>query len=80
MLSFSFGKAAGFPSRLLLFLLKLGDDFASLSFVARNLAILYRKTENFDPETSHTNGNAQGFESFALPRTRSFGFNLKVKF
>ncbi|UZR96633.1 SusC/RagA family TonB-linked outer membrane protein [Chondrinema litorale] len=53
---------------------------ASLSFVARNLAILYRKTENFDPETSHTNGNAQGFESFALPRTRSFGFNLKVKF
>lgn len=53
---------------------------ASISFVARNLAILYRKTDNFDPESSHTNGNAQGIESFSLPRTRSYGFNLVVKF
>ena len=53
---------------------------ASISFIARNLALLYSKTDNFDPESSYTNGNAQGFESFALPRTRSYGLNLKLKF
>ncbi len=53
---------------------------ASISFVARNVGILYKKTEGFDPEVSITNSNAQGFESFALPRTRSLGFNLNVKF
>ena len=53
---------------------------ASISFVARNVAILYKNTEGFDPEVSITNGNAQGFESFALPRTRNLGFNLLVKF
>jgi hypothetical protein len=53
---------------------------ASISFVARNLFILYKKTDNFDPESSYTNGNAQGFEAFGIPRTRSFGANLMVKF
>lgn len=52
---------------------------ASLSFVARNLAILYRQTDNFDPEQSFTNSNAQGFESIGLPRTRSYGLNLGIK-
>ncbi|WP_153797962.1 SusC/RagA family TonB-linked outer membrane protein [Foetidibacter luteolus] len=59
-------------------LLKL--QAASISFVARNLAILYKKTDNFDPEQSFTNSNAQGFESIGLPRTRSYGLNLAVKF
>lgn len=53
---------------------------ASLSFVARNLLTLYSKTDNFDPESSYTNSNAQGFESFSQPRTRSYGLNLKFKF
>jgi outer membrane receptor protein involved in Fe transport len=53
---------------------------ASISFVARNLLILYKQTDNFDPESSYTNGNAQGFEAFGIPRTRSFGANLMVKF
>ncbi|WP_199757160.1 SusC/RagA family TonB-linked outer membrane protein [Pedobacter sp. KBW06] len=53
---------------------------ASVSFVARNLFILYRKTKNFDPESSYTNGVTQGFESLGLPRTRSFGLNLMVRF
>jgi hypothetical protein len=53
---------------------------ASISFVARNLFILYKKTENFDPESSYTNSNAQGFEAFGLPRTRSYGLNLSLKF
>lgn len=53
---------------------------ASLSFVARNLLILYKNTDNFDPESSYTNSNAQGFEAFGIPRTRSFGLNLMAKF
>jgi TonB-linked SusC/RagA family outer membrane protein len=53
---------------------------ASISFVARNLFILYRKTHNFDPEQSFTNSNNQGFESIGLPRTRTYGLNLAVKF
>ncbi len=53
---------------------------ASLSFIARNLFVLYSETDNFDPESAFTNSNAQGFESFALPRTRSYGLNLKFKF
>jgi hypothetical protein len=52
----------------------------SLSFVARNLFILYKQTKNFDPEQSFTNSNNQGFESIGLPRTRSFGLNLAIKF
>ena len=53
---------------------------ASISFVARNLLILYKKTPDFDPEQSFTNSNAQGFESIGLPRTRSYGLNLSIKF
>jgi hypothetical protein len=51
-----------------------------VSLVGRNLAILYKKTKNFDPEQGYTNGPAQGFESFGLPRTRSYGINLSLKF
>ncbi|HSC40320.1 MAG TPA: hypothetical protein VLD19_20695, partial [Chitinophagaceae bacterium] len=53
---------------------------ATISFVARNLATLYKKTDNFDPEQSFTSSNNQGFESIGLPRTRSYGLNLAVKF
>jgi hypothetical protein len=48
--------------------------------VGRNLLILYKKTDNFDPEQSLTNGAAQGIESIGLPRTRSYGLNLNLKF
>ena len=53
---------------------------ASISLVGRNLAILYRHTDLFDPESSYTNGNAQGLEAFGVPRTRSMGFNVRVQF
>jgi TonB-linked SusC/RagA family outer membrane protein len=53
---------------------------ASISLVARNLLTIYKQTDNFDPESSFTNGSSQGFESLGLPRTRSFGLNLMVKF
>jgi TonB-linked SusC/RagA family outer membrane protein len=53
---------------------------ASISLVSRNLWTIYKKTDNFDPEESFTNSNTQGFESIGLPRTRSLGVNLSVKF
>lgn len=51
----------------------------SVSFVARNLFILYKKTPNVDPESVFSAGNAQGIEQFGVPRTRSFGLSLNVK-
>jgi hypothetical protein len=55
---------------------------ASLSIVGRNLLLLYKDKRNnyFDPESSYTNGNAQGLEAFGVPRTRNIGVNLTVKF
>ncbi|MEH6306571.1 SusC/RagA family TonB-linked outer membrane protein [Olivibacter sp. CPCC 100613] len=55
---------------------------ASISLTGRNLLILYKDKRNkyFDPESSYSNGNAQGLEAFGIPRTRSFGVNLIVKF
>jgi len=52
----------------------------SLSFVARNLAILYKNTENIDPESAYSNGNGQGLDYFGFPSTRSYGFNLRLAF
>jgi hypothetical protein len=52
----------------------------SLSFVGRNLSILWKKTENIDPESSYSSGNGQGLDYFGMPRTRSFGFDLRVGF
>jgi hypothetical protein len=53
---------------------------ATIALVGRNLLTLYKQTDNFDPEQSLTNGAAQGIESIGLPRTRSYGINLIVKF
>lgn len=52
----------------------------SLSFVGRNLAILWSNVPNIDPESSYTNNNSQGLDYFGFPATRSYGFNLKVTF
>ena len=57
-----------------------GIQSASVSFVARNLLTLYSQVKNFDPEQGLTNGVGQGLESIGLPRTRSLGANLMVKF
>jgi TonB-linked SusC/RagA family outer membrane protein len=54
---------------------------AQISLVARNLAILYRNSDHFDPEQGFSpNNNKQDFAGVMLPRTRDIGFNLKVKF
>jgi hypothetical protein len=52
----------------------------SLSFVGRNLLVLWKNIDNVDPESSYSNGNGQGLEYFAMPAVRSYGFNLKVGF
>ncbi len=53
---------------------------ASLSIVGRNLFVLFTNVENVDPESNYGNTNAQGFDYFGQPTTRTFGFNLKVGF
>ncbi len=53
----------------------------NISLVGRNLFFLKKHTTNFDPETSFSTANGSGgIETFALPSTRSYGFNLSVKF
>lgn len=53
----------------------------SISIVGRNLFFLYKEMDNFDPETSYSTSNyAQGMLWYNMPTTRSFGFNLNIKF
>ena len=54
--------------------------FSNITFsvIGRNLAILFKNTDHFDPEMSLGSGNAQGIETGAYPTTRSIGFNLKL--
>lgn len=59
----------------------LGINSAQLSLVARNLAILYRNSDHFDPEQGFDpNSNNQNFAGVMLPRTREVGLNLKITF
>ena len=54
---------------------------ASLGFVGRNLFFIYKKVDNFDPESSYSVSSfSQGIVYYPLPTTRSLGFNLNVKF
>lgn len=53
---------------------------ASVSVVGRNLQILMKHTPGIDPETNISAGNDQGIETTALPPTRSYGFNVNLKF
>ncbi len=51
-----------------------------ISLVGRNLATLYGKIPNIDPESALNSSNAQGLEMFGLPTSRTYGLNLSVKF
>ncbi len=66
-----------FPSTLLE---RLPFQNLSLSFVARNLAIIHKDVPNIDPESTYTSSNAQGLDYFGFPATRTYGFNLRAKF
>lgn len=59
---------------------KLPVAGVSVSLTARNLALIWSKVDNIDPESTYTAGNAQGLEMFGVPQTRTFGVNLNVKF
>ncbi len=59
---------------------KIGIDQLKISFVGRNLFVLYSNVPNIDPESTYTSGNGQGFEYGSLPYRRSYGFNLQVSF
>jgi hypothetical protein len=52
----------------------------NLSFVGRNLAILFKNIDNIDPESAYSNSNSQGLDYFGMPAVRSFGFNLRAGF
>ena len=61
----------------------LGNKFIQsmkLTFIARNLAILYKNHPHMDPEVDNKGGNGQGFAYGEMPSTRSMGFNLNVTF
>jgi outer membrane receptor protein involved in Fe transport len=52
-----------------------------VSFVARNLATLMKKSDNIDPEaTFSSNVRYYGIEGTSLPSTRSYGINVNLKF
>jgi TonB-linked SusC/RagA family outer membrane protein len=52
----------------------------SVSLAGRNLALLYSKVPNVDPESTYNNSNAQGLEMFGVPQTRNFGIQLRAQF
>ncbi len=62
------------------FIKKLKLQKASFSIVGQNLWLIYSKVPNVDPESFHTNGNGQGYELYAYPTRRNFGFNIKLFF
>ena len=54
---------------------------AKISIVGRNLFFISNKADNLDPEVAiDTTKQVEGFDSFAPPTTRSFGFNVKLGF
>ncbi|MCU4164222.1 hypothetical protein [Carboxylicivirga caseinilyticus] len=56
--------------------------FAGVNFsvVGRNLLFFMNNAKYFDPEQGVGVGNLQGIESFNIPATREFGFNVKLDF
>ncbi|MBD2752694.1 SusC/RagA family TonB-linked outer membrane protein [Spirosoma validum] len=53
----------------------------NISFVARNLFYLMKKTTNIDPEASFgSNLTYSGIEGANLPATRNYGVNLNIRF
>ena len=52
-----------------------------LSLVGRNLFFIHRASKNIDPDVLVGTGkSAEGFDSFAPPSSRSFGFNLSIDY
>jgi len=59
----------------------VGIKGLTLSFVGRNLLILYKNTPHIDPETAFSSSNVNlGMEFGQIPTTRSLGFNVSFNF
>lgn len=58
---------------------KLRLSNLSISYIGRNLAILHKNTDNFDPETGF-NTSYSGVEYYGIPSARSHGFKLSATF
>ena len=56
-------------------------DQITVSAVCNNVALIIKHIDNLDPEAQvSTSDNLQGIETHTLPTTRSFGFNVNIKF
>ena len=66
-----------FPEKMLS-KLKIVKDL-SISFVARNPFIVWKRIPNIDPDSGY-NTSGLGLEYGSLPSRRSYGFNVNVKF
>ena len=54
---------------------------ATISLVGRNLWLIHSNVPNLDPESNFsTNSQGIGLELAGVPQTRSFGFNLNLRF
>ncbi|MCB0836788.1 MAG: SusC/RagA family TonB-linked outer membrane protein [Bacteroidetes bacterium] len=63
------------------FLNNVFSSSPTISLIGRNLFFLYKKADNFDPESSYATGNfSQGVLWYALPTTRSIGASLNLNF
>lgn len=57
-----------------------GFQGIDIGIMARNLAILYKKSPHTDPEAGLSAGNIQGYQSGAYPAVRELGLNVTFKF
>ncbi len=57
-----------------------GVQGIDVSFIGRNLWIIHKNMPYSDPEESLGAGNNQGYQSGAYPTTKTYGFNLRLKF
>ncbi len=63
------------------FISKTPFQSVKVSIVGRNLFYISRNVDNIDPESTYSSRNdSQGFEYGTIPTTRSWGFNLNVRF
>jgi hypothetical protein len=51
-----------------------------LSLIGRNLWLIHKNLPYADPEESISSGNLQGYQGGAYPTTRTFTFNVKLRF
>jgi len=51
-----------------------------LSLVGRNLWLIHKNLPYADPEEIVSSGNLQGYQSGAYPTTRTFTFNIRLRF